>query len=244
MRKSNSLTFKLRAPPLPPVVHKKTRAKPFYQLRKYVSTMGFQTKTPPGLALLVQPTTIESDSEFIASTIPTQNRNKPSKIDHVGPFTDNAGFHLVTHSGNTQPKIKSNTTAPPRPLRYPQEQYEYSSKVPKTKKKLIHTVLNFPVKKVPENSRNSLIMNPVVTKLFRSHLAYLTPIQPPKHYSKHHLPVPQVRVQSMWKQQQILLSLVPTQMRVLPTTRTVLMTMIKLYKFLLACSTLIQYLNV
>ena len=116
MRKSNSIIFKLRAPPLPPVLHKKTRENPLFISSEYVFTMDFQTKTSPGLALLEQPTTLESDFESIASTITTKNRNKPSKIDRVGPFTDNAGFHLVTHSGNTQPKIKSNTTAPPRPL--------------------------------------------------------------------------------------------------------------------------------
>ena len=112
--------------------------------------MVFQSKYSPGLTLLDHTAPVESDSESVTSTIPTKNRNKPSKIDRVGPFTNNAGFHLVTHSGNTQPKIKSITTAPPHPLQYPQEQYEYLSKAPKTKKKLIQTVLNFPVKKVPE----------------------------------------------------------------------------------------------
>ena len=94
--------------------------------------MVFQAKYVPGLTLPDHTAPVESDFESVTSTIPTKNRNKPSKIDQVGPFTDNAGFHLVTHRGNTQPKLKSITTAPPRQLRYPQGQYEYSSKVPKT----------------------------------------------------------------------------------------------------------------
>ena len=82
--------------------------------------MSFQTKTTPALVLLEQPTTLESDFESIASTIPTKIQIKLSNIDLVGPFTDNAGFHLVTISGSTHPKIKSDTTAPPHPLRYTQ----------------------------------------------------------------------------------------------------------------------------
>ena len=108
--------------------------------------MGFQTKSSPGLTLLEQATTPESDSESIFSTIPTQIQPKPSKIDLIGPFTNNTGFHLVT-SSNTQPKILIDTTAPPYPPRYPHSQYDYRAKVPKTRKKLIQTVLNFPLKK-------------------------------------------------------------------------------------------------
>mmetsp|Transcript_26990 Transcript_26990/g.30248 ORF Transcript_26990/g.30248 Transcript_26990/m.30248 type:complete len:185 (+) Transcript_26990:4409-4963(+) len=112
--------------------------------------MVFQTKYSPGLTLPDHTAPVKSDSDSVTSTIPTKNRNKPSKIDRVGPLTDNAGFHLVTCRGNTQPKLKSITTAPPRPLRYPQEKYESPSKVPKTEKRLIQSVLNFPVNKVPD----------------------------------------------------------------------------------------------
>ena len=81
--------------------------------------MGFQTKSSPGLTLLDQSTNLESDFESISSTIPTKIQPKPSKIDLIGPFTDNAGFQLVTNSGNAQPKITFGTTAPSHSLRCP-----------------------------------------------------------------------------------------------------------------------------
>ena len=118
-----------------------------FNLTKSTSTMGFQTNISSGLIFPDHTTPGESDSELVISTIPTNNRNKPSTIDRVGPVIDNAGFQLVTHRGNTQPKLKSIANAPPRPIRYPEGQSQYQTNAPKTEKKLIQTFLNFPVKK-------------------------------------------------------------------------------------------------
>ena len=73
MRKSNYLIFKLRAPTLPLFLQEKTCEMPFYQLRKFVSTICFQTKSSPGLTLLDQATTLESDFDSIFSHHPDQN---------------------------------------------------------------------------------------------------------------------------------------------------------------------------
>ena len=133
------------------LLHEKTRATRFVPsfYRKFVSIMDFHTNFSPSLALPDISKTSESDFESIDSTIPTKNQTKRSTNTSVRPFTDNARFHLVT-SSNTKPKIKSVTTATPHPLQYPQSQYDYSSKVPKTKKKLIQTIFNFLVKKCTE----------------------------------------------------------------------------------------------
>ena len=64
-------------------------------------------------------TPVESDYKSVTSTIPTKNQLKPSKIDQVRLFQDNTGFHLVSSSNNTQPKISSNTHAPTHPSQYP-----------------------------------------------------------------------------------------------------------------------------
>ena len=110
--------------------------------------MGFQLKSLPSLILPDRRSTpLESDSESIISTIPTKKQTKWSKNASVRPVNDNNGFHLVL-SNNIQPKITSGTTAPPHPLRYPHIQYDYSSKVSKTKEKLIQTVLNSTVTKI------------------------------------------------------------------------------------------------
>ena len=82
--------------------------------------MVFQTKYSLGLIFPDDTTPVESDSESVTSTIPTKNQNKPSRIEQVGPFIDNAGFRLVTNSGTTQLKIKTNSPAPPRLIRYSQ----------------------------------------------------------------------------------------------------------------------------
>ena len=65
--------------------------------------MDFETETKytPGWTLPDQSTTLESDFESVTSSIPTKIQTKPSKIDRVRPFNNNAGFHLVTNSGNT-----------------------------------------------------------------------------------------------------------------------------------------------
>ena len=89
--------------------------------RKIVSTMVFQQKISLGLIFPDHTNPVESDSELVTSTIPTKNQTKPSKIDQLGPFVDNSGFHLVTNSGNTQPKIRRSTHAPPHPIQYPQD---------------------------------------------------------------------------------------------------------------------------
>ena len=83
--------------------------------------MVFQPKISLELIFPDHTNLVESDSESVTSTIPTKNQNKPSKIDQLGPFIDNTGFHLVTNSGNTQPKIKISTPTPPNPIQYPQE---------------------------------------------------------------------------------------------------------------------------
>ena len=87
--------------------------------RKISSTMVFQPKITLGLIFLDHMNPVESDSESVTSTIPIKNRTKPSKIDRLGPFVDNAGFHLVTNSSTTQPKINQVIHAPPHPIRYP-----------------------------------------------------------------------------------------------------------------------------
>ena len=81
--------------------------------------MVFQPKYSLGLIFPDHTTPVESDSESITSTIPTKRQTKPSKIDQVGQVINNAGFHLVTNSGHTQPKIKTKSPAPPRPIHYP-----------------------------------------------------------------------------------------------------------------------------
>ena len=83
--------------------------------------MVFQPKITLGLIFPDHTNPVKSDSESVTSTIPTKNQTKPSKIDRLGPFVDNAGLHLLTNSGNTQPKIKRSTHAPPHPIRYPQD---------------------------------------------------------------------------------------------------------------------------
>ena len=80
--------------------------------------MVFQPKYSLGLILSDHTTPVEPGSESVTSTIPTKRQNKPSKIDRVGQVIDNAGFQLVTNSGNTQPKTKTKSFAPPHPIRY------------------------------------------------------------------------------------------------------------------------------
>jgi len=55
--------------------------------------MDCETKYTPGWMLPDQATTLESDFGSITSSIPTKIQTKPSKIDRVRPFNDNAGFH-------------------------------------------------------------------------------------------------------------------------------------------------------
>ena len=84
----------------------------FYQ--KNDSVMDFQTKYIPSLTLLDQTARLESDSESVTSTILTKNQFKQFKNDSVRPVDKNDVYHLVS-SINTQPKIRSNTPAPPSP---------------------------------------------------------------------------------------------------------------------------------
>jgi len=74
--------------------------------RKIVSTMGFQTAFVPGLTLPDRLTPSEPDFESVNSTIPTKNQLKRSKSHQVWPVNNkNDGYHLVSSSSTTQPKI-------------------------------------------------------------------------------------------------------------------------------------------
>jgi len=88
--------------------------------RKIDSTMGFQSTFAPSLTLPDRSTPLESDSESVTSAILTKNQLKRSKNDQVRLVNNNDGYHLVSSSSNTQPKITSVTTASPHPTRYPQ----------------------------------------------------------------------------------------------------------------------------
>ena len=87
--------------------------------RKTVSIMVLKSNIPQGMTLVGFTTPVESDSESVTSTISTKNQFKPSQIDQLRPINNNDGYHLVSSSSNTQPKITSVTTAPPHPPRYP-----------------------------------------------------------------------------------------------------------------------------
>ena len=80
--------------------------------------MSFQTKYLPGLTLLDHTKPRESDPNSVTSTIPTENQIKRSKNDPVQPVNTNDGYHLVSSSSSTQPKIKSVVHAPPHLIRY------------------------------------------------------------------------------------------------------------------------------
>ena len=82
--------------------------------------MVIKTKYSLGLIFPDDTAPVEPDFESVTSTIPTKNQNKPPRIEQVGPFIDYAGFRLVTNSGTTQPKIKTNSHAPLRPIHYSQ----------------------------------------------------------------------------------------------------------------------------
>ena len=104
------------------LIHKKTRevalnCRSFEQ--KFVSTMVFQTKYSPGLTLPDHTTPVESDSKSFTLTIPTKIQLKRSKNDPVRPVNNNDGYHVISSSNNTQPKISSNNPAPPHPSQYP-----------------------------------------------------------------------------------------------------------------------------
>ena len=132
--------------------------------RNFVSTMGFQTNIPQGLTLADLTTPVESDSESVISTIPTKSQLKPSKIDVVRPFQDNTGFHLVSSSNNTQPKISFNTHAPPHPSRYSHvviprdplgQYYQEGHNQPAIKIQETNNTVNKPVQIPNENDTNN-----------------------------------------------------------------------------------------
>ena len=86
--------------------------------RKITFTMVPPTKYLPGPTLLDQNEPLDSDSDSVTSTIPTNSHLKRSTTDPVRPSITNDGYQLVS-SSKTQPKLTANTLAPPHPLRYP-----------------------------------------------------------------------------------------------------------------------------
>jgi len=86
--------------------------------RKIDSTMGFQSTFAPSLTLPDRSTPLESDSESVTSAILTKNQLKRSKNDQVRLINNNNGYHLVSSSSSTQPKMTSVITAPPHLPRY------------------------------------------------------------------------------------------------------------------------------
>ena len=62
--------------------------------------MVFQPKYLLGLIFPDHTNPVESDSKSVTSTTLTKLQYKPSKIDRISQFIDNAGFHLVINSGH------------------------------------------------------------------------------------------------------------------------------------------------